>query len=134
MKVLLAVLILEDIYSGVNGKWYRNGWKEFDFLRGIDRKLYSSDYYDDNVNKYGVKCGTSLRFWEQREWINGTDPYGWLQWYCRYYLGRRCADDERQINRYRKIIARFKGKAAKSPKIRQILLHWGYELVSDDVI
>ena len=21
-----------DIYSGVNGKWYRNSWKEFDFL------------------------------------------------------------------------------------------------------
>ena len=21
-----------DIYSGVNGKWYKNSWKEFDFL------------------------------------------------------------------------------------------------------
>ena len=118
----------------IDDKWYRNSWKEFNFLRGIDRKLYSNDYYDVNVNKYGVKCGTSLRFWEQRGWVNGIDPYGWFQWYCRYYLGRRCADDERQINRYRKIIARFKGKAAKSRKIRQILLHWGYELVSDDII
>ena len=129
MKVLLVVHILE-----IDDKWYRNSWKEFNFLRGIDRKLYSNDYYDVNVNKYGVKCGTSLRFWEQRGWVNGIDPYGWFQWYCRYYLGRRCADDERQINRYRKTIARFKGKAAKSRKIRQILLHWGYELVSDDII
>ena len=129
MKVLLVVHILE-----IDDKWYRNSWKEFNFLRGIDRKLYSNDYYDVNVNKYGVKCGTSLRFWEQRGWVNGIDPYGWFQWYCRYCLGRRCADDERQINRYRKIIARFKGKAAKSRKIRQILLHWGYELVSDDII
>ena len=29
-----------DIYSGVNGKWYRNSWKEFDFLKDIDPKLY----------------------------------------------------------------------------------------------
>ena len=129
MKVLLVVHILE-----IDDKWYRNSWKEFNFLRGIDRKLYSNDYYDVNVNKYGVKCGTFLRFWEQRGWVNGIDPYGCFQWYCRYYLGRRCADDERQINRYRKIIARFKGKAAKSRKIRQILLHWGYELVSHDII
>ena len=32
----------KDIYSGVNGKWYRNSWKEFDLLKDIDPKLYSS--------------------------------------------------------------------------------------------
>ena len=25
-----------DIYSGVNGKWYRKSWKEFDQLDDID--------------------------------------------------------------------------------------------------
>ena len=50
-----------DIYSGVNGKWYRKTWKEFDELKNI-QKYYCSNYYDPNVNKYGVKCGTSLRF------------------------------------------------------------------------
>ena len=29
-----------DIYSGVNGKWYQNSWKEFEFLKDIDPKLY----------------------------------------------------------------------------------------------
>ena len=43
------------IYSGVNGKWYRNSWIEFDFLEDIDPKLYASNYYDVRVNKYGVK-------------------------------------------------------------------------------
>ena len=33
-----------------------------------------------NVNKYGVKCGTSLKFWENEGWIDRTDPYGWFQW------------------------------------------------------
>ena len=54
------------IYSGINGKWYKNSWKEFDQLKNIDAKFYASDYYDVNMNKYGVKCGTSLGFWENK--------------------------------------------------------------------
>ena len=68
-----------DIYSGVNGKWCRSSWKEFDFLKDIDPKLYSSNYYDVRVNKYDVKCGTTLRFWENKRWIRDIDPYGWFQ-------------------------------------------------------
>ena len=51
-------------------------------------------------------------------------------------------DDERKINRRKKTVSRFRGKLVTmirdaggklddysiSPKIRQILLHWGYEL------
>ena len=88
-----------DIHSSINGKWYRNSWKEFDFLRDIDPKLYLSNYYDINANKYKIKCGTSLRFWENKGWIREQDPYGWFQWYCRYYLGRRSEDDERRVTR-----------------------------------
>ena len=137
---------LRDIYSGVNGKWYRNSWKVFDFLKDIDPKLYSSNYYDVRVNKYGVKCGTSLRFWENKGWINEQDPCGWFQLYCRYYYGRRNSDDSRQIKRWLGIVNRFKGILVKmikdkgskfddfsvSPKIRQILFHWGYELAESE--
>ena len=55
-----------DIYSNVNGKWYKNSWKEFDSLKNIDPKYYSSNFYDIKINKYGVKCGTSLRFLENK--------------------------------------------------------------------
>ena len=65
-----------DIYSGVTRKWYKKSWKEFDKLKDIGQKYYRSDYYDVSVNKYGVKCGASLRFWENKGWINETDPYG----------------------------------------------------------
>ena len=65
-----------DIYSSINGKWYKNSWKEFDVLENIDQKYYCSDYHDVSVNKCGVKCGTSLRFWENKGWINKQDPYG----------------------------------------------------------
>ena len=55
-----------DIYSGVNDKFYKDSWKEFKELENIDKKYYASDFYDVSVNKYGVACGTSLRFWEKR--------------------------------------------------------------------
>ena len=133
----------KNIYSNINDKFYENSWKEFKELKNIDKKHYSSDYYDVSVNKYGVKCDTSLRFWESKGWINSIHPYGWFQWYFRYWLGRRTKDDERQIERWKGMVSRFKGILVKmikdadskfddyssSPKI---LLHWGYELVESD--
>ena len=112
------------------------------------QKYYCSNYYDASVNKNGVKCGKSLRFWENKRWIHSIDPYSWFQWYFRYWLGRRSVDDERQINSWKKIVSRFKGKLAKmikdansrfddystSPKIRQILIHSSYELVESDLL
>ena len=68
-----------DIQSSLNDKWYRNSWKEFDKVKDIDQKYYCSNYYDVNFNKYGVKCGASLRFWENKGWINPIDPYGRFQ-------------------------------------------------------
>ena len=79
-------------------------------------------------------------------WINKVDPYDWFQWYFRYCLGRRSKDDKREINWWKKIMSRFRGKLVKmirdasskfddypiSPKIRQILLHWGYEWTEKD--
>ena len=126
-----------DIYSGSKGKWYENPWKEFDVLENFDQKYYCSDYYDVSVNRYGVKCGTSLRFWENKGWIHKQDPYGWFQWYFRYWLGKKSKDDERQIKRWKEIVNRFKDKLIEmikdvggkldgysiSPKIGQILLH-----------
>ena len=119
-----------------------------DELNNIDQNFYCSNYYDLSVNKYGVKCGLSLQFWQNKGWINCIDPHGWFQWYFRYWIGRRFLDDERQINRWKEIVSPFKDKLIKmikdvnsriddhsiSPKIRQILLHWGYELVKNDLL
>ena len=76
------------------------------------------------------------------------DPYGWFQWYFRYWLDRRLKIEKRKINRWKKIVSRFRGKVVKiikdagskfeeysiSSKIRQILLHWGYELTEKDFL
>ena len=41
--------------------------------------------HDVSINKYSVKSGASLRFWENKGCINKIDPYGWFQWYFRYW-------------------------------------------------
>lgn len=113
----------------------------------------SWDKYDININKYGVKVGTTLEFWEDKGWINKTHPYGWVQWYCDFYSGKRSSDDQRQINRWKNLAGpngRFRKwliteifkKGTKkdwnnhkiSPAIRQTLQHWGYKLTKRDVL
>ena len=58
---------------------YNNSWNEFNELKNIDQKYYSSNYYDVKLNKYKVKSGTSLRFLGKKGWINEIDLYGWFQ-------------------------------------------------------
>ena len=105
-------------------------------MKDIDQKFYCSGYYDGSVHKLLESTG----------WIIKIDPYVGFQWYFRYWLGRRSSDDERQINRWKRIVSRFRGKLVKmikdagskfddysvSPEISQILLHWGHELTEKD--
>ena len=146
MQIKRVLSYFRDIYSSVNGKWYKMSWKEFNQFKDIDQKFYCSDYYDVSANKYGIKCRTSLGLWADKGWINKIGLYAWFQWYFRYWLGTRPQDHERQINRWKRIVSRFRGKLVRiikesgdkfddysiSPKIRQILLHWGYKLTQED--
>ena len=59
MKVLISETLIRMLLESAT----KQSWKEFDQLKDIDQKFYCSDYYDVSVNKYGIKCETSLRFW-----------------------------------------------------------------------
>ena len=62
-----------DIYSSINGKWYKTSRTEFDELENIDQKYHSLNYYHVSVHKYGVKCRRSLRFLENNARINSVN-------------------------------------------------------------
>ena len=91
--------------------------------------------HDPKLNFFGVNASQSLTEWRKRGWIYQEDPRGWFQWYCRYFLGRRCPDDERQIGRW-KAIKRHRaqiehgcwpGDLSCRRRQRQALLHWAYD-------
>jgi hypothetical protein len=91
-----------NIRSSITNQSYRDMWKELpsDWLENLDiKRKVASQVYDTEVNTYKASCGGDLKMWEESGWITSIDPYGWFQWYCRFYQGRRCSDDERQIGR-----------------------------------
>jgi len=93
------------------------------------------EYHDPHLNYFGINASKPLSYWQEKGWIYHEDPRGWFQWYCRYYIGRRCRDDDRQIRRWKAMkrhIAQIekhcrKGDLRCRGKQRQALLHWAYD-------
>ena len=140
----------------------QDDWRELpgEWLQGIDPAIYLiRPDYDPSVNKFGVACGQSIEEWEAAGWIaHEHDVRGWFQWYCRFFQGRRCDDDERQISRWRKCVGktgRWRSMLLKkylamgvretfddgededtlevSPVMHQTCHHWAYEVRQEDL-
>ncbi len=116
------------------GKYMTDTKKEFpkDWFRNA--KL-SPTKKDISLNFFKINASMSLSYWQKKGWINPQDPRGWFQWYCRYFMGRRTADDDRQITRWimmKRHVAQVKKYCKKRDfscrkKQRQALLHWAYD-------
>ena len=137
-------------FNDCNGKIDINS-NEFpeDWFEGLEESQYKSAKYNKKVNYFNIKSGLSQEEWEEKGWINNQDPRGWFQWYCRYFLGRRSEDDQRQIQgwnnfcgekgRWRNYIySKIQKRSTTtddltfSLAVRQSLLHWGYMINKDD--
>ena len=131
------------IKSPKTKKIYKNHHKKFKFLNQISDNKLINQKYDKNINYYKVEVGTSYDFWMSKNWIKEEyDPYGWIEWYCNFYNGRRTPDDRRQINRWKKSTGpkgRFRNQLQRKinetcnnspniyPRLRQTMIHWGYD-------
>ncbi len=129
-KQMLALGVFGGVYM-------RDCTKEFPEDWFIKAKFQKKGIYarDAALNYFQVNASQPLSVWRQKEWIHKDDPRGWFQWYCRYYMGRRGGDDERQIKRWfamRRHIAQIMNKCMPGDhfcnrKQRQALLHWAYD-------
>ena len=139
-------------YSSVTKQQYQEeAWKELplSWLEGLNiSKLVASSVHDPLMNKYKIRELSFLNE-EKGGFVHKQDPYGWFQWYCRFYQGRRSNDDQRQVNRW----LQNAGPKSRSreqlvwdckrhrcsfddfrvkPGLRQSLQHWGYVLTKKD--
>ncbi len=116
------------------GKYMTDCRKEFPKEWFTNAKL-SPKKSDPTINYFGVSASQPLGEWRRKGWIHPDDPRGWFQWYCRYYMGRRHPDDERQIRRWvaiRRHISQIKQNCMPYDETcrrrqRQALLHWAYD-------
>ena len=116
------------------GKYMTDCRKEFPASWFVRAKL-SPERHDPALNYFGVNASQPLAVWRKKGWIYAEDPRGWFQWYCRYYIGRRSLDDDRQIRRWRQMarhIAQIREGCMPRDldcrrRQRQALLHWAYD-------
>lgn len=129
-KEMLALGVFGGVYMRDCRKEFPKDW----FLHARFQVKDRFDH-DRSLNFFKVNASQPLSVWKQKGWIWKDDPRGWFQWYCRYYMGRRCSDDLRQIKRWKamrrhasQLVRHCRpGDASCRPVQRQALLHWAYD-------
>jgi len=125
----------EMLELGVFGGKYMTDCRR-EFPRGwFTAARLCSERHDPRLNFFGANASQPLYVWRKKGWINPNDPRGWFQCYCRYYMGRRHEDNERQIRRWKAIRRHtaqiqdncLAGDLDCRKKQRQAVLHWAYD-------
>jgi hypothetical protein len=126
----------EMLALGVFGGKYMTDCRDEFPAAWFDGARLATGHADPELNCFGVLAGAPLAEWRRKGWIHPDDPRGWFQWYCRYYSGRRLAEeDARQIGRW-KAFARHAAQVRRHcepgdpfcrPRQRQALLQWAYD-------
>lgn len=135
-KRFLPELTPKEMLSlGVFGGKYMTDCKEEYPLDWFLNAKLCHEFHDPEINFFKLNASQPLAVWREKGWMHPDDPRGWFQWYCRYFLGRRHSDDERQIKRWLAMkrhttqILMFceKGDFDCRRRQRQAVLHWAYD-------
>jgi len=127
-QAMLSLGVFGGLYFGDMPSEFPKSWFS-------DAKISTDGAPHKELNFFNTLASQPLSVWKQKGWIHTDDPRGWFQWYCRYYLGRRHEDDERQIKRWR-AFARHAAQIAHNcrsgdmhcrTRQRQALLQWAYD-------
>lgn len=132
-KEMLALGVFGGLYMSDCKKEFPEDW--FANAKLTSAQESGMKKRDPKLNFFGVNASQPLSVWRAKGWIHPDDPRGWFQWYCRYYMGRRHPDDERQIKRWkamRRHIMQIRNKCrvgdySCNTRQRQALLHWAYD-------
>jgi hypothetical protein len=125
----------EMLQLGVFGGKYMTDCQDEFPQAWFRRAKLCHEFHDPELNFFGINASKPLSYWVAKGWIHPDDPRGWFQWYCRYFLGRRGPDDDRQIARW-KAMVRHIAQLRKNCRAgdwdcrrrqRQALLHWAYD-------
>ncbi|GAA5910055.1 hypothetical protein JCM5296_007008 [Sporobolomyces johnsonii] len=141
------------VKSKKTGREHHEDWSDLpkEWYAGLDTSMYLTrpEGAADSVNKWQPRMGQGYEAWEANGWIVAEhDTRGWFQWYCRFFRGRRCDDDERQVGRWDRVAGEASGRWRRillekyrkagvhfvepneepvSKGIRQTLNHWAYD-------
>jgi hypothetical protein len=147
---------MEVIQSSGSKAWESLFWPHYSPEDLITGGIFRGNYFDDplreflpkewfegerKIYKFGVSASNSLQWWQERGLMHPDDPRGWIEWYCKYFLGRRHADDRRQIYRWANFCLRHGSMMryhlekheipiedeSAYPKFRQGLFHWAWD-------
>ncbi len=131
-KEMLALGVFGGAYFADGGVGV---YAEFPKSWFVHAKFSKDGKQHKELNYFNVLASQSREEWQKKGWIHKDDPRGWFQWYCRYYLGRRHADDARQIKRWQNLTRHLHqiaggcraGDMTCRPRQRQAVLHWAYD-------
>ncbi len=126
---------VELLEMGVFGGKYMTDCRDEFPTEWFAKAKLCHEVHDPRLNYFRINASKPLSYWRERGWVHNDDPRGWFQWYCRYYMGRRCSDDERQIKRWKAMkrhisqirINCMPGDINCRRRQRQALLHWAYD-------
>jgi hypothetical protein len=127
-KEMLELGVFGGLYVSDKPKEFPKSWYS-------KAKLSKDGKRHKELNFFKVNASQPLAVWQKKGWIHPQDPRGWMQWYFRYYLGRRSEDDTRQIKRWKAMtrhVAQISHKCRSgdfscNTRQRQALLHWAYD-------